>query len=271
MKLAGKRLAKRLPSAKAALSSYFFGPRKLEDKKVTNGSYVCGIFAAILLGFGLGGAEAFLGVGAVVRMIGSFILALAFFLLLIMRRRNHAFVKKNVTTVCYVMWMVIAAILIAFYLFHALFPVWAVITIAASTVTMFAASVTLCPTAYKIEVSGKLLGLRNFIEKAELDRLERLIGDNPSYFYRVLPFAYVFGLTDTWAKKFETLAVPEPEWWSGGYYDTYVPMYMVHSMTRCMDDAMGEVYKNMETSQGTSYSGGGFSGGGFGGGGGGSW
>ena len=81
----------------------------------------------------------------------------------------------------------------------------------------------------------------------------------------------MFGLTDTWAKKFETLAVPEPEWWYGGYYDTYMPMYMVHSMTRCMDDAMGEVYKNMSTTQGTSSSGGGFSGGGFGGGGGGSW
>ena len=145
------------------------------------------------------------------------------------------------------------------------------IVILANTITMFLASATLCPTAYKLEMSGRLLGLRTFIEKAELDRLERLVEENPSYFYRVLPFAYVFGLTDTWAKKFETLAVPEPEWWYGGYYDTYMPMYMVHSMTRCMDDAMGEVYKNMSTTQGTSSSGGGFSGGGFGGGGGGSW
>ena len=271
MKEAGKRLANRLPSAKAALASYFFGERKLEDKNVTTVSIVCGIAAGILLAFGVGGAEAFLGIGSSIRMAAILILEIIFFLLLILRQRNKAFVKQGVTRICAAIWIVFAFVYMIYELLYGLFPVYAVIVILANTITMFLASATLCPTAYKLEMSGRLLGLRTFIEKAELDRLERLVEENPSYFYRVLPFAYVFGLTDTWAKKFETLAVPEPEWWYGGYYDTYMPMYMVHSMTRCMDDAMGEVYKNMSTTQGTSSSGGGFSGGGFGGGGGGSW
>lgn len=39
----------------------------------------------------------------------------------------------------------------------------------------------------------KILGLREFIETAELDRINTLVEENPEYFYSVLPFAYGVG------------------------------------------------------------------------------
>ena len=50
-------------------------------------------------------------------------------------------------------------------------------------------------TKSSIELMGKILGLKNFIEKAELNRINILVEENPNYFYNILPYAYVMGLT----------------------------------------------------------------------------
>lgn len=269
---AGKRLAKALPNAKTALGAYFFGPRKLDNQKVAHGSLLWCIVSGLLLGAGIGASDAFLTNGLIIGAVVYGLFAIVVGIILLVRTENKAFVKKSVTTGIYIFWIIIAAAGCALYFMKALFPVYAVILFIACTLTMFFSSATTCPTKYKLEMSGKLLGLRTFIEKAELDRLEKMVEENPSYFYDVLPYAYVFGLTDKWAKKFESIAIAEPDWWiSSRPYDYYLPMYIARSMNKCVAETIGEVYKNMETTKGTSISGGGFSGGGFGGGGGGSW
>lgn len=53
------------------------------------------------------------------------------------------------------------------------------------------------------------MGFRDFIETAEIDRINELVDENPSYFYDVLPYAYVFKLSNKWIKKFETIRIPE--------------------------------------------------------------
>src|SRR3972149_6843804 len=45
----------------------------------------------------------------------------------------------------------------------------------------------------------EILGFREFIERAEKDRIERLAKEDPTLFDRVLPYALVFGLEDRWA------------------------------------------------------------------------
>ena len=60
---------------------------------------------------------------------------------------------------------------------------------------------------------GQIFGLRNFIEKAELPKLNLLVEEDPSYFYNILPYAYVMGLTDKWIKQFENIAVPPADWY----------------------------------------------------------
>ena len=65
------------------------------------------------------------------------------------------------------------------------------------------------------QVYGQILGFKEFIKKAELDRLKMLVEENPSYYYDIMPYAYVLGLSDQWIENFETMHMPEPDWYSG--------------------------------------------------------
>ena len=133
-------------------------------------------------------------------------------------------------------------------------------------------------TGYGAEISGKLLGLKNFIAKAELPRIEKLVDQDPEYFYHVLPYAYVFGLTDKWADQFEALAVPPPAWYRGADMSSINTILLVRALNRNMTGALSNAVSStanaaMKSGSGGSFGGGGggFSGGGFGGGGGGRW
>jgi len=120
----------------------------------------------------------------------------------------------------------------------------------------------------------KLLGLKNFIEKAEKDKLERLVNENPKYFYNVLPFAYVLGVSDVWCKQFESILVAQPEWYSGSSMDNFNTYLFYRNLNRALTKtthAMSSVPVNTSSGGGSLSGGGGFSGGGFGGGGGGRW
>ena len=37
--------------------------------------------------------------------------------------------------------------------------------------------------------------------------------DNPEYFYNILPYAYVLGVSDKWMKKFEGITMEAPHWY----------------------------------------------------------
>ena len=118
-------------------------------------------------------------------------------------------------------------------------------------------------------LKGKLLGLKKFIEVAEKERLEKMVEENPSYFYKILPYAYVLGISSVWIKRFEGIAMIPPVWASG-------PVYNLNSFdgfTRGFHSAVMPSIENggISRSSTSSGGGGGFSGGGFGGGGGRSW
>ncbi|MGI6071096.1 MAG: DUF2207 domain-containing protein [Blautia sp.] len=146
------------------------------------------------------------------------------------------------------------------------------------------------------EWMGRLIGLRDFIETAELERLKALAEDNPEWFYHVLPYTYVFGLSDIFAKKLEGLAIPGPDWYmpmdrGDTFWDYYIFHHMFMSNMNYAARTMTQIEPPKVTNSGShpggfggnggsfgggfggggSFGGGGFSGGGFGGGGGGSW
>ncbi len=121
-------------------------------------------------------------------------------------------------------------------------------------------------TAGGNDILGKLLGFKNFIEVAEKPRLEKLVEENPSYYYDVIPYAYVLGVSDKWAKKFEHIFMTPPSWVDGYPANkSFNALVFVNSMNS---------FGNSVVSHSTYSSGGGgggSSGGGSGGGGGGSW
>lgn len=123
-------------------------------------------------------------------------------------------------------------------------------------------------TPYGNEMLGKLKGFKNFLETAEKSKLESMVMENPTYFYDILPYAYVLGVSDKWIKQFESISLQSPSW-----YDSPTAFSSVHFCT-FLNNTMSSAQRSMSSSPSSSSggsSGGGSSGGGSGGGGGGSW
>lgn len=121
---------------------------------------------------------------------------------------------------------------------------------------------------------GKTLGFQDFLKKAEKKRLELLVEENPAYFYDILPYAYVLGVSDKWAKRFENISIEQPTWYMGGYgTDPFTTYLFLSHMNRCTHAMSSSMMPPIEanTGGGSFLGGGGFTGGGVGGGGGGSW
>lgn len=118
----------------------------------------------------------------------------------------------------------------------------------------------------------KIEGFKMFLETAEKEKLETLVYDNPEYFYDILPYAYVLGVSDEWINKFENIAVEKPNWYYGSGGLTGMRMFsFIENMLISCENAMVSVPQASSGGKGFSSGGGGFSGGGSGGGGGGSW
>lgn len=64
-------------------------------------------------------------------------------------------------------------------------------------------------TAYGEVISARVAGFREFLNTAEKYRLEELVNDNPKYFYNILPYTYVLGISKKWVKNFENIPIPD--------------------------------------------------------------
>ncbi len=121
-------------------------------------------------------------------------------------------------------------------------------------------------------MNEELLGFREFIDRAEKDRIEALAKNDPTLFDRVLPFALVFGLADRWAGAFRDLYREPPSWYSSPHYGSnFTPSLFVSDLGRSLSVMNSSLSSTPRKSGGSGLGGGGSSGGGFGGGGGGSW
>lgn len=130
-------------------------------------------------------------------------------------------------------------------------------------------------TQYGNEMLGKIRGFKKFLEKAEKQKLDAMVMENPTYFYDILPFTYVLGVSDKWIKKFETISLQAPNWYDGySSFDNASFGSFINSTMQSATSAMSSRPSSSSSggsSSGSGSSGGGSSGGGSGGGGGGSW
>ena len=105
------------------------------------------------------------------------------------------------------------------------------------------------------ELYIRLMGLKEFIERAEADRIRYFLEEDERYLDKLLPYAMLFGLTNHWLDIYKELGISS-----------------AYGIEGTVDDI--EELQTTAT-QASSYSdassSGGFSGGGSGGGGGGSW
>ncbi len=130
---------------------------------------------------------------------------------------------------------------------------------------------------YGTEILGKIKGFKNFLETVNKEQLEKLVLENPQYFYDILPYTYVLDISDKWISKFENINLQAPDWYYGTSFEY---MHFNHFISDTIKDTRSFTsFKSSGFSSGSSSggsfsggsSGGGVSGGGSGGGGGGSW
>ena len=93
-------------------------------------------------------------------------------------------------------------------------PKLPVVTVAVSSIAMLIlAWITKKRTAFSVEITGRVQGFRQFLEIAEKDRLEMLLAQDAEYFYNILPYAQVLGVSKQWIKRFKGISIPPPEWY----------------------------------------------------------
>lgn len=122
---------------------------------------------------------------------------------------------------------------------------------------------------------NEIVGFKNFILLAEKDKLEKMLEDDPQFYYHVLPYAQVLGVSDKWEEKFKEITVQPPQWATSSALDT---VFRFHVFNTIMRSSMASMTRNMASrpsssgASGSHFGGGGhfggFSGGGHGGGGG---
>ena len=109
-----------------------------------------------------------------------------------------------------------------------------------------------------------LLGLKEFIAKAEKDKIDFFLKEDKEYLNKLLPYAMLFGLNKHWLELYKELDTPLPTWYDGD-------ISTFDSVDFDVNHYEPEISSSPSIGSSDFGSFGGFSGGGVGGGGGGSW
>ena len=158
----------------------------------------------------------------------------------------------------------------AICLLYALFvPKWVIgfipkLLLCAVCCVICAVSVTIVSRseAY-INQLNEIVGFKNFILLAEKDQLEKMLEDDPQFYYHVLPYAQVLGVSDKWEEKFKNITVQPPQWASSSVVGMAFRFHVFNSLMR---NTMTSMTRNMVSRPSSGASGGGkFGGGQFGG------
>ncbi|MCI8369668.1 MAG: DUF2207 domain-containing protein [Clostridia bacterium] len=118
-----------------------------------------------------------------------------------------------------------------------------------------------------VEQLNQIVGFRDFILLVEKDKLEQMLESNPQFYYHVLPYAQVLGVSDKWEDKFKDITIAPPQWSTG---DQVVRFVVLNSIIRNSSRTMASNMSSRPSSSGGSGRGGfggGHVGGGHGGGG----
>ena len=83
----------------------------------------------------------------------------------------------------------------------------------------------------------RALGFRRFIVEAETRRAQ--FAEQAGLFYEYLPYAIVFGATKQWARAFEGLNLPQPDWYVSSH--PFTTLALANAMGDFSDRSVGEI------------------------------
>lgn len=171
-------------------------------------------------------------------------------------------------------WMAFIIVLSTFITVPVFFYFWSFLAVGCailfSIVMLIVNSYMIKKNKQGTRILSELKGFKQFIKTAEEGKLKMLIQESPAYFESTLAYAMSFGSFKKWAKKFEDLNIPPPDWYSHTSGNRSFNNFS-NSFNSSMRSASSVMVSSPSSSGSGGSSGGGSSGGGFGGGGGGSW
>ncbi len=189
-----------------------------------------------------------------------------------MMTNHRSYPMKHTILLLAVLGLVLAGTYLFVVVFTGISVYKCVAAMGSSIIVTFFVSIMSIRTEYGDKILEKVLGFKEFIQSAEKEKLELMFEENPQYFYNILPYALVMGLSGKWAKHFENMAVQPPNWYRGYSHTTFSTAAFTSHLDKSfhtLNSAMGSSPSSGGSSGGSSS--GGSSGGGSGGGGGGSW
>ncbi len=86
-----------------------------------------------------------------------------------------------------------------------------IFSLSSTILSLFLATKDYSRTEYGLKILGEIKGFMNFINVSEKDKINALVEQNPHYFFDILPYAYVFGLSTKWINKLKLVQIPESE------------------------------------------------------------
>jgi uncharacterized membrane protein len=183
-------------------------------------------------------------------------------------------------------WLISGTIFIGFGLFYVINNIPPALicglVLALIVVLLFARSMA-SRTAKGVTAEDRIKGLKLYLEVAEKDRFAKLQSVNSPYsaqytepiktvnvYEKLLPYAMVLGVENSWSKQFTSIYTQPPSWYGGGNWSTFNTIFLIDSLNSGFAASMNNSYTAPRSSGGSGFSGG-FAGGGGGGGGGGGW
>ena len=235
------------------------------------------IITCILLGLQLFGGLSSLDIENVDNIM-IFLIPLAIFLPVILINRSTVYQKMILLIILGIIFVPLVVSIkpvIYFDVYFIFYLIWCIICIG-----LLGLFIHIMPrkTEKGLQLYGRIEGFKNFLKTAVKEELEVQVQKNPNYFYEVLPYTYVLGISDKWIKQFNEINIEPPIWYNGS------ESFNMHSFNNFIDSAVhtsiyvpAPVYSSSGSSSdsfgggSSSSGGGGSSGGGSGGGGGSSW
>ena len=112
--------------------------------------------------------------------------------------------KKQIITISIIM----SAILLTSYLLYGDLPIVLYLVQGLIILASLICGITMkYKTYYGEEITSIIKGFKRFLVKSEKNKLEELTTERPSYFYDILPYAYVLNISKSIIKKFENISI----------------------------------------------------------------
>lgn len=145
------------------------------------------------------------------------------------KKINNSSTKKIMNTISSLLVASIIAWMIAYLFIKDLDPklkILYLISFVAIFVTGFVSIFMNQKTDYGQIIYARVLGFKNYLNTAEKGQLETLVNDDPNYFYNILPYTYVLGVSDKWISTFGKNNVPNIDINALNYYEDNLFMIM---------------------------------------------